>query len=380
MLKRYTLMIPGPTEVPEQVLVAMGEQVYPHYESEWAEIYWGVIEDLKKVCGTESDVFLINGSGTLSAEICLASLLAPGDKVLSIANCGLGRGMGGASEGFGATSVYVECEQWKPVPPEVVRSYLEKEEFQMVVAGHHDTGSGFLNPMDEIGAVCREFDVPFLSDAVSSLGGVPFKMDEWGVDFLCSSVQKCFDCPPGLAVVAVSEKAWRKMEAKGDLHRGRYMNLLKWRASAQNARDWHPTMVTAATSNIMGLRESLKLILAEGLEARVKRFARLGALLRTGLKNLGLTQLVEDQYSPLVTGVVFPEGIDAVEARDFLRYKYNILTGRGGESYFRIPNFGSKINEDRMTLALIAIEDFLRRKGQDIPAGTCLKGLEAFRE
>lgn len=379
MAKRYRLLIPGPTESPDYVLTEMGAQVLPHYESEWAEIYWEVVGDLQKVLGTTSDVFPINGSGTLSYEIAMASLLKEGDKVLSIANCGVGRGMGGAAEGFGAVAVYAEGEMYKPMPPEKIRPYLERESFQMVVAGHHDTGSGFLNPLDEIGGLCREYDVPFLVDCVASLGGVPFEMDGWGVDFCCSSVQKCFDCPPGLAIVGVSEKAWRKMEAVGKLHRGQYMNLLDWRRFAQDNHDWHPNMVTIATNNVMGLRASLKHILAEGLDNRVKRYARLGDMVRKGIRNMGLTTLVEDRYAPLLTTVVFPEGVDAWEVREFLRHRYGLLTGRGKDRYFRIAHFGSAVSEDYMTLALVAIEDFLRRKGLDMPMGTALKGLEVFR-
>ena len=380
MAKRYKLMIPGPTEVPDEVLEQMGAPVLPHYESEWAEIYWEVIGDLKQVFGTESDVFIVNGSGTLSIELAMASLLTEGDRVLSIANCGVGRGMGNAAQGFGATCVTVEGEQGKPMPPEKVRPYLERESFQMVVAGHHDTPTGFLNPLDEIGALCREFDVPYLVDAVASLGGVPFEMDQCGVDLCCASVQKCLDCPPGLAVVGVSEKAWRKMEAKGELHRGRYMNLLAWRQMAQKNRDWHPTLVTCATNNIMGLRASLKRILREGLEARMQRYARLGEMLRQGIRNMGLTTLVEDRYAPLLTAVQFPEEINAAETREFIRHHYGVLVGRGGENYFRIAHFGSAVSPDYITLVLVGIEDFLRRKGRPLRVGQCLEGLDAYRE
>ena len=96
--KRYTLLIPGPTECPDYVLKEMSMQVLPHYESEWAEIYWDIVGDLQKVIGTKSDVFPINGSGTFSFEVCMSSLLRAGDKVLAISNSALGEEIGRATE------------------------------------------------------------------------------------------------------------------------------------------------------------------------------------------------------------------------------------------------------------------------------------------
>jgi aspartate aminotransferase-like enzyme len=126
---------------------------------------------------------------------------------------------------------------------------------------------------------------------------------------------------------------------------------------------------------MMGLRASLKSILDEGLENKKERMVRYGTMIRTGLANMGLRNLVDDEYSPLLTKVVFPDGIDREEARDFIRYHYGILVG----IEFRIAHFGAGVDEDSITLILTGIEDFLRRKGIDLPAGVCLKGLDAYR-
>ena len=373
--KRYTLLIPGPTECPDYVLKEMSMQVLPHYESEWAEIYWDIVGDLQKVIGTKSDVFPINGSGTFSFEVCMSSLLRAGDKVLAISNSALGEEIGRATERFGAEVVYARHEWYEPVTAAELTPYFEEQKFSLVTAVHHDTGSGFLNPLDEIGSVCKRFDVPLLVDAVSSIGGVPFKMDEWGVDFCCTSVQKCLDCPPGIAIVAVSEKAWRHMERITDIHRGRYMDLRYWRKSAIEQRDTHPNMVTSATNNLMALKVSLKHILAEGLSRREARYRRHGAFLRAGLANLGLRIKVKDEYSPLLTYVMLPDGMDWKEPRDFLRYEYDILTGVG----LRFAHFGSQVSYNYLTLGLVGLEDFLRKSGIDIPSRSVMEGLERLK-
>jgi aspartate aminotransferase-like enzyme len=374
MSSRYRLMIPGPTESPAYVLHEMAEPVLPHYESEWAQIYWEIVGDLQKVLGTRSNVFPINGSGTLSFEIAMASLLAPGDRVLCLPNSFYGKAMGTASEGFGARVTFLDLPMFKPVPVDVVEKELHKDRYTLVVTAHHDTASGFLNPLEEIGELCRRHDVPLLVDCVSSIGALPIEMDAWGIDFACASVQKALDCPAGIAVVGVSGKAWRKMDAVGPLNRGRYMNLRNWRTSAVEQRDLHPNLISIATNNMMGLRASLKRILEEGLENRHRRMSRYGRMIRAGIRNLGLETFVDERYAPLLTRVVFPKDLSASEARDHVRFRHGILVG----AEFRIPHFGAGVNTESITILLLAIEDYLRSKGKDICRGTCLQGLEAF--
>ncbi len=370
MVRRYKLMIPGPTECPEYVLREMAAPTLPHYESEWAGLYWQIVGSLQKVLGTRSEVFPVNGSGTLSFEIAMASLLAPGDRVLSIANSAFGKGLAEAAQRFGAQVTCIVEPMFRPVASEAVAAALGREHYSLVTVVHHDTASGFLAPLDELGALCRERDVPLLVDCVSSVGALPFEMDRWGVDLACASVQKALDCPAGLAIIGVSEKAWRKISAAGPLYRGRYMNLAYWRAAAVEQRDWHPNMVSVATNNMMGLKASLEHILDEGLENRFRRMRRYGEAIRRGIRNLGLDTFVEDRYSPLVTRVVFPEGMSAAEARDWLRFRHNILVGVD----FRIPHFGAGVNEESIRVALLALEDYVRSCKPEVPRGISLEG------
>ncbi len=374
-LKRYTLMIPGPTECPDYVLREMSMQVLPHYESEWGEIYWELNEGLQKIIGTKGDVFPINGSGTFAIDACMATLLQKGDKVLAVANTGWSEGLGLGAENFGAEVVLAKHKWYEAVPKEELRPYFEENDFSLVTIVHHDTGSGYITPLKEIGELCAEYDVPFLVDAVSSVGAVPFNMDENGVDFCCTSVQKGLDCPPGIGIVAVSEKAWRHIDAVEDIRRGRYMDLRYWRKSAIENRDTHPNMVTAATNNLMALKASVEHILEEGLEEREAKFRRYGQFFRKGLENLGLGVKIKEEDSPLVTTVVLPEGMDWNEPRDYLRYNYNILTG----VLLRFAHFGSNVSYNYLTLGLVALEDFLRSKGIETPKANVLEGLEKYR-
>jgi alanine-glyoxylate transaminase/serine-glyoxylate transaminase/serine-pyruvate transaminase len=306
----------------------------------------------------------------------MASLLREGDKVLSIANCHYGRGMGEAAERFGAVVTYLETGMYRPVSREAIDDHLRKQKYKLVVCAHHDTASGFLNPLEETGEACREYDVPLLVDCVSSLGGVPFEMDRWGVDFACASVQKALDCPAGLAIVGVSERGWKSIEEAGDLQRGRYMSLTNWRRSAIERRDTHPNLVSVATNNMMALRSSLKHILAEGIGNRMKRYQRHGAMIRRGVRNLGLSTLVEDRFAPLLTRVVFPDPTECEDARSFLRYRYGLLVG----TQLRIAHFGAGVSIDTITLLLVGLEDFLRRRNPGLPVGSALRGLEEYRQ
>ncbi len=221
----------------------------------------------------------------------------------------------------------------------------------------------------------RKKPVPFLVDAVSSVGAVPFEMDEWGVDFCCTSVQKGLDCPPGIALIGVSEKGWKHIDAVKDIRRGRYMDLRHWRKSAVENHDTHPNMVTSATNNLMALKASVEHILDEGLAEREAKYRRYGRFFRKGLENLGLSAKVKEEYCPIVTYVVLPDGMDWNEPRDYLRYKYNILTGVG----LRFAHFGSNVSYNYLTLGLVALQDFLQSKGIKTPVANVMEGLEKYR-
>ncbi len=375
MFQRYKLMIPGPTQSPDYILREMGEPVLPHYESEWSEIYWQIQDDLKKVFGTEEMVIPINGSGTLACEMPMAGVIKEGTKVLCLDNSFFSKSMGTAAEGFGGDVTFLGLEKFKPVPPDTLADALKNSHYELVVIAHHDTASGYLEPLETVGNICRNHNVLLLADCVSSIGALPFKMDEWGVDFACASVQKGLDCPAGIGLVAASKQGWEKLEKAAPANRGRYMNLLKWRESMLERKTGHPNLISIATNNMMALKASLKVILEEGLENRLNRMIRYGTMIRRGIRNMGLDTVVADEYAPLVTKVRFPERIDRDEARDFVRYNYGILLG----VEFRIAHFGHGINEDSITLVLTALEDFLRTKGMEIPYGKFLEGLEEFR-
>lgn len=375
MTSRRTLMIPGPTQSPDYVLQEMAGPVLPHYESEWSEVYWQIDGMLQQVFGTTSDVISLNGSGTLSFEIALASLIRPGDRVLAIDNSFYGDAMGRAALGFGADVTFMNAPQCLAVTEESLRRHLERGPYALVATAHHDTATGFLNPLETTGALCREYNVPLLVDCVSSIGAMPFLMDDWGVDFACGSVQKALDCPAGLALVGVSERGWDRIREAGDLKRGRYMSLANWRRARTEMRMTHPNLISIATNNMMGLRASLERILEEGLERRLQRLQRYGTMLRRGLQAMGLETFVPDEHAPILTRVVFPEGLDRDEAREFLRFNYNILVG----SEFRVAHFGAGVNEDTITLVLVALEDYLRSKGVRPSRGAPLSGLEEFR-
>lgn len=248
---------------------------------------------------------------------------------------------------------------------------------------HHETHTGVVNPVKEIGQLGKEYDVPLIVDAISSLGGIDLKVGEWGVDICVTGSQKGLEAPPGLALVSISERAWRIMDAKGPTGHGFYLDPRVWREYLEQWGDWHPSHVTLATNNILALRASLKRILAEGLEEHFARYGRVSKVIKSGLKSMGFELLVDEAISsPTITAAKTPAGIKAERIREFLREERGILISFGPpqwrENSIRVGHMGEEMRLDHIVPLLCGLEDALRGCGIDIPHGRSLTGIHAF--
>lgn len=382
--RRYTLMVPGPVDVSAEVLGAMGAPVVAHYGSDWVELYQETIGLLKQVFQTEGDVFIVVGSGTAGLDAAMGGLLKRGEKVLVPINGWFAERLFQIAQAYELDARRLEFDILKPLPVEPVEKFLRREkDTQAILMVHHETHTGIVNPVKEIGQLGKEHNVPLIVDAVSSLGGIDLKVDEWGVDICVTASQKGLEAPPGLVLISISERAWAIMDAKGATGHGFYLDPRVWREYLEQWGDWHPSHTTLATNNILALRISLKRILAEGLEEHFARYRRVSKVIKSGIKSIGFELLIDEAISsPTVTTAKTPNGIKAERIRDFLRDKRGILISFGPPQYrentIRVGHMAEQMRLDHIVRLLCGLEDALRDCGIDIPNGKSLVEVPAF--
>jgi alanine-glyoxylate transaminase/serine-glyoxylate transaminase/serine-pyruvate transaminase len=363
------LMIPGPVEVDDQVLARMGSPITPHYGSEWSALYTDTTERLKDIFRTAGNVFLIVSSGSGGLEAAISSLFAPADRVLVTVNGFFGQRLANMARYRGLEVTTVTAPWGSPIDPQAVRRALaEAPDTVGLIVVHHETSTGVLNPLSELGTLAQEFDVSFLVDAVSSLGGEDLAMDDWGIDVCVTASQKCLEAPAGLAPVAVSAKAWSRIEANTRVacHPGWYLNLQVWRHYLENWGDWHPTPITMPTSTVLALNTALDCLQAEGLKGRILRYREAATSLRAGLRELGFTLFVDgESASSTITAVRRHPGFEVEDLIAVLRKEYGIYIAGGlgklsGE-VFRVGHMGKAGSQEYVSLLLESVEDCLSR-------------------
>lgn len=378
---RYKLFIPGPCEVEEEVLAAMARPTPRHYGPEWMEIYTETLGLLKKIFQTENDLFIVPAAGSGAIDMAFGSAFSPGDTVVVGTNGFFGDRLVSIAESWGLKVIKFEAPWGHPLDPEKLRRLLQEHpEAKGVAIVHHETSTTVMNPLEELARVTKEKGLLIIVDAISSLGGVPLPVDEWGIDFCITVANKCLECPPGLAFISVSPLAWEFVERNHNPH-GWYLSLKTWKEYAIKWAEWHPYPTTLPTNNIVALRESLKRILEkEGLEAHFERYRKAARAVREGLKALGFEMLVEEPVaSPIATAVKMREGLSVREFMEFLAEKHGILVSGGLGPFegkiFRVGHMGKASTKPLLLEFLFAVEEFLRSKGIPIQPGQSMVGL-----
>jgi alanine-glyoxylate transaminase/serine-glyoxylate transaminase/serine-pyruvate transaminase len=366
-------MIPGPVEAEDDVLAAMAQQVLPHYGPDWLGIYNETLGLLKHIFGTQNDLLLMFGPGTAALDAALGSLTRTGEKVLIPHNGFFGQRMGNIAQGYGLDVRWVDAPPGQPLEPQAIRNSLVAEPgIQAVAVVHLETSTGVLNPLPEIAAVTNEFQVPLIVDAVSTLGGIPLPVDEWGVDVCVTVANKSLACPPGVAPLSVSQRAWDQIDRKGGRAHGWYLNLRTWKDYAVNWADWHPYPTTLPTNNIVALLVSLRRIQAGGLEAFYERHARAARAVRGRLAQLGFQMLTAPAYtSPLISAVLGLPGMDVEDFRRYLMAEWQIMISGGLEELrgkiFRVGHIGRAASAEYVDRFLAGLEAYLELQGYDVP-------------
>jgi len=352
--EQVNLRIPGPTPCPPEVLEAVARPMINHRGPQFAQLIERVVQHLREFYRTKSDVLILTASGSGGMEAAIVNTLSPGDKLLGISVGAFGDRFAAMAEAHGAEVVRLSYEWGRAAAPDDVRKALrENANVKAVLVTHNETSTGVTNPLAEIAAAAREFDVLFLVDAVSSLGAIPLETDAWGLDVVVTGSQKGWMVPPGLAFVSVSERAWRAYEA-ARMPRF-YFDLGRHRdALAKGQTPWTP-----ALSILFGLDVALAEMAREGLPAIFQHHARIAQMTRDGIKALGLELLADEPFaSPTVTAVKVPEGVDEKALRRMMEEKFRVvLAGGQGQlagKIFRIGHLGWVSEEDiRHTLGAL---------------------------
>lgn len=382
MTEHLKLFTPGPGDVDEEVLEAMATPVLRHYGPGWMEIYNETLELIRKFYNTCNDLFIVPGPASSLLDMAIGSLVNTGQKVIVGSNGFFGERLDDIARGYGAVIIPFTAPLGKPLDPELLHNLLQENPDAQVVAWvHHETGTTVMNPLRELAAVVREAGRVSVVDAVSSLGGVPIYVDDWGIDVCITAANKCLEAVPGVAFISVSPLAWELVDRRPQRNHGWYLNLATWRQYAVEWGSWHPSPVTMPSSNVLAVRASMRKIVNGGLDEHFAKYARARQIVRVGMGNLGFEMFVPDEYaSPIVTAVNVRADFELVELSTWLAEERDIAVGGGlgplSGKIIRIGHLGPAAGREYLLNFLFAVEEFLRAKKIDVPVGAGMIGMK----
>lgn len=352
-MKDYLSLVPGPTQVHEDVLKAQSRQILTHMNEAWTPYYLSVCDKMKLCLGASGDVYLATCSGSGAVEAAVTSTVAPGEKLLVLSNGLFGDRFGVIADHFHLEKEVMRYANNQVLKPEDLRARLSqgKGNIAAVSAVYSESQNGMLNPVKELAAICNEFDVPILVDTVSATGGVPYNADAWGVDVTIASLQKCLGGTAGTAAIAVADKYWHYVENKDTL--GYYHSLKFWRENMHMENPVHPHPFTMSESLIFGTDAACDLILKEGLENRWKRHREVFEYYVEALGKLGFhLYLPYDCACPTCISFAPHEKISVPDMLLRLKEEHGILVGNGiADQKNKIWRIGNMAEQARMEKA-----------------------------
>lgn len=356
------LLGPGPSLVDPRVLQVMGTPLLGHLDPKFLEIMDKTQEMLRYVFQTNNRLTIpISGTGSAAMEASMANLIEPGDKVLICINGYFGTRLADMAQRYGA-EVETIVRPWGEVfTPEEVQLALERFPAKIVGIVHAETSTGARQPIKEISGIVHKFNALMVVDTVTSLGGVPVKVDENGIDVCYSGSQKCLSCPPGIAPITFSPRAEAAMDRRKSKVANWYLDVNMVRSYWGSERTYHHT---APITMNYALYEALRIVAEEGLEKRWARHQQNAQLLWDGVEAMGLSLHVPVEHRlPSLTTVRVPEGVNEAQVRARLLNEYNIEIGGGlGElkgKVWRVGLMGYSSRPENVLLLLAAMKEIL---------------------
>ena len=375
-MKKTYLLAPGPTPVPETVSLEMAAPMVHHRTPQFSKIFAEAAEDAKYLFQTKQDVIILASTGTGGMESCITNLFSPGDKVLVVNGGKFGERWGKISESYGLEPVWINVDWGQAVDANKVKTILDKDKsIRAILVQASETSTTVCHPIEALSKLTRDRDdILLVVDGITGTGVFPLPMDEWGIDAIITGSQKALELPPGLALVALSEKAWKFADQSKCPHF--YFDLKKERKNLAN----QTSAYTPAVSLVIGLRAVLKSFKEEGLENVHKRHNRLARATRAAAKALGLKMVAPDAPADSATGVFLPDGIDGGKLVKSLRDDFGVTLAGGQDQWkgkvIRIAHLGYVDTFDTI-IAISAIEMALKKFGHAVELG---KGVAAAQE
>lgn len=366
-MAKKRLMTPGPTQVPENALLRLARQVTHHRTPEFRELFAEAIAGLKYVLKTSGDVVVLTSSGTGAMESAVTNFIPRGGKVIVLEAGRFAQRWGDICAAFGVEVVKLDVEWGEAVQPTQVAELLAAHPDAVAVYGTlMESSTGVAHDVKAIAEVVAETDALFVVDAISGAGVLECHFDDWGIDVMVVGSQKALMLPPGLAFVAVSEKAWKQADSVEQ--QAFYFDLKQYRAKLAGDPD---TPFTPAHTMIAALAENLRLIRDDGIESVWERARLLGRATRAGVEAIGLEVFAQRPADGL-TSVRVPEDLDGGAFLKKLETRFGVKVA-GGQAHlkgkiFRIAHMGI-IDELDILGTLSAIELVLDEMGWQVELG-----------
>src|SRR5579862_5436442 len=346
----------GPVDAYPQVLRGLSKPVLYDYDPAFLACYERVVEKLKSVFRTAHTPVILHGEPVLALEAAAASLIARQDVVLNLVSGVYGAGFGYWAKRYCGELLEIRVPYNEVIDPRQLAAMLEaRPDVRIVAVCHHDTPSGTINPLAEIGRIAAAHGAYLLVDAVSSFGGMDVHPDSCHADLFITGPNKCLGCPPGLSLVGVTPRAWQKMKDNALAPRDSFLSILDWEQADRRDK---PFPFTPSVAEINGLEAALDHYLEEGPERVWARHALTAEACRAGMVAMGLELWPADprSASPTATAVTIPEGIEDAALRAAVLARYDVMFSSGrGETLGKLVRIGHMGPTARPMYAVIAV-------------------------
>lgn len=377
MFDKKLVMIPGPTPVHSRILNVLSEPTASHVDPDFVMDFKKALENfLKVIRGEKAQAFLVAGGGTLAMEMAVVNTLEPADKLLVISHGYFGKRFVELASRFEIEVEELTCPWGQYIEPEKLTQHLEENKVDAVTVTHVDTSTGVKAPARDYAPIIKESGALFILDGVCATGGCEEDMDGWGIDILLTAPQKAFGVPPGLAVLAASERALAKREKFEP--QAYYADFKMWLPIMEDPSSYYST---PAVNEIRAFKEATEIILEEGLDSRFRRHKELSKAFRRGFSELGFSTFTQEKCLAETLSILsYSKGVDDQAFRQGMYKRGVVVAGGLGQTsgnVFRLGHMGN-IGHSELVRTLKAASDTLRELGHPVDRNQAVRNALAL--